>query len=71
MLKFKKNILKGINIKVLLTIALLTTPLFISEVIAQSDPPHPSDEGIPIDGLGFLAVLGVLYGVKKLRQKKK
>jgi len=53
-----------------LIICLLIFPFFISEVFAQVPPPVPQD-AVPIDGLSFLAALGVLYGVKKLRPKKK
>ncbi|HNW89436.1 MAG TPA: hypothetical protein PKN48_07210 [Bacteroidales bacterium] len=62
----KKN-----KIAALLTVCFLIIPLFINELLAQGPPPPEPANGVPIDGLGFLAALGVLYGIKKLRQKKK
>jgi hypothetical protein len=62
--------LKKLMIKIFLITCLLTVPLFLQEVLSQVPPPQPQD-GIPIDGLSILAILGVSYGVKKLLKKKK
>jgi hypothetical protein len=58
------------KIKTLFIVSVLTIPLLMQEAISQVPPPQPQD-GVPIDGLSILAVLGVIYGVKKLWQKKK
>ncbi|HNW90218.1 MAG TPA: hypothetical protein PKN48_11200 [Bacteroidales bacterium] len=62
----KKN-----KITILLTACLLILPFFVNEIFAQGPPPPEPANGVPLDGLGFLAALGIIYGVKKLRDKKK
>jgi len=50
---------------------ILVTILNVSITFGQfiPPPPPPPPPGLPIDGgLLFLAVIGVIYGVKKLRK---
>ncbi|HOY33306.1 MAG TPA: hypothetical protein PKW80_15605 [Bacteroidales bacterium] len=61
--------MREINKKFLLVLCFLTIPFFISNVIAQPPPPDPN--AVPVHGLGILAVLGIVYGVVKLRKKNK
>ncbi|HNZ42753.1 MAG TPA: hypothetical protein PLB59_04495 [Bacteroidales bacterium] len=63
--------MKNTSIKILLTSCLLVVPLFITNVLAQVPPPAPSGNSAPIDGLGIMAVLALLYGVRKLKEKRK
>jgi len=62
----KKN-----KITILLTACFLLFPFFLNEILAQGPPPPEPANGVPIDGIGFLAALGIIYGVKKIRDKKK
>jgi hypothetical protein len=59
------------KIKLFLISCFLTLPFFMNETLAQPPPPGPGGDAVPIQGLGILAALGIAYGVKKLRQKKK
>jgi len=70
LVNFVKNKIRKLKIKIFLIGGFLTIPLFLDRVFAQVPPPQPQD-AVPIDGLSFLAIIGILYGVKKLWQKKK
>jgi len=70
-IKIFKNKMSKTRIKIFLTFCFLTLPLFISEVLAQPDPPQPGNNEIPFEGLGILAALGITYAVTKLRKKSK
>jgi hypothetical protein len=63
--------MRGNKIKIFLISCFLTVPFFINEVLAQVPPPQPSEDFVPIQGLEFLAVLGIIYGVIKLIRNKK
>ncbi len=63
--------LRRISIKAILINGFLLFPIFINEALAQVPPPQPSEEFVPIKGLGILAIAGIVYGVWKLIRKKK
>lgn len=71
-IKIFKNMMSKTRIKIFLTFCFLTVPLFISEVLAQPDPPHPGGpNSVPINGLAILAAIGIGFGVRKLWEKNK
>ncbi|HOV12075.1 MAG TPA: hypothetical protein PLT47_07660 [Bacteroidales bacterium] len=64
--------MKNTRIKIFLTTCFLLAPLFVVTLLAQAPPPAPANgNSEPIHGLGILAALGVLWGIKKLRNKEK
>ncbi len=64
--------MKKTRIKIFLTSCFLLAPLFVVTLLAQAPPPAPANgNSAPIQGLGILAALGVMWGINKLRDKKK
>jgi len=60
------------QLKIFLTSCFLLAPLFVVTLLAQAPPPAPANgNSAPIQGLGILAALGVMWGINKLRDKKK
>lgn len=57
------------NKKIVIFIFLMV-PFFIFNALAQAPPPAPNSS-VPIQGLGILALVGIFYGVKKLRENNK
>jgi len=63
--------MKNTSLKIILTSCLLGIPLFIATLLAQPPPPAPANgNSAPIHGLGIMAVLALLYGVRKLKDEK-
>jgi hypothetical protein len=67
----EKEEMRKNKIRIFLIGCFLVIPFFINEALAQPPPPGPGGDAVPIQGLGILAALGIAYGVKKLRNKKK
>ena len=68
MFQARNNIFK---LKILLVLGFFFLPVLMNDATAQVPPPVPQDDGIPIDGLGYLAIAGVLYGANKLRKNRR
>ncbi|HQI70437.1 MAG TPA: hypothetical protein PLT47_06770 [Bacteroidales bacterium] len=68
----KKNKMKNNRIKIFLATCFMVVPVFVANLLAQVPPPAPANgNSAPINGLGIMAVLALLYGVRKLRDKKR